>query len=147
MASGKERRAGNHGRPSNGGTNRGQSESLHQFGEQVNEGLGEIGQRFREGYEGAGDALGRGYHQAEEVMAANPMSSLFISFGLGLAFGLIVTAMLGERERESWAERHVPDRLRNLPGSLHDTLDQLTVAVRNLPDTIREHMPAAVTRR
>jgi hypothetical protein len=118
--------------------------SLHEVGDRIREKAGESAERLREGYEYAGDELARRYHQAEGVMAHNPTTSIVIGFGLGFGLGLFVTTMLAGRERESWAQRHTPDRLRRLPESLHGTLEQLADTVRHLPDAIREHIPSTM---
>lgn len=104
-----------------------------------------MGERLREGYDSARDEMGRRYRRAEGMMARNPMPSILIGFGIGFGLGLVVTTMLGERE--GWAERHVPDRVRKMPDQLHDTLEQLADSVRNLPDTIMSHLPSSLTRR
>jgi hypothetical protein len=113
------------------------------MGQRVQERAGEMGQQVREGYETARDEMGRRYRRAEGMMARNPSSSVLIGFGIGFGAGLILTTLLGER-RQTWAERHVPDRLRQLPDSLHDTLDQLADSVRSLPEAIMSHMPSTL---
>jgi hypothetical protein len=115
--------------------------SLHEVGARIREKAGESAERLQECCEGAGDELARRYHQAEGVMAHHPSASIVIGFGLGFGLGLAVTMLLAQGERESWAQRHTPDRLRRLPESLHGTLEQLAETVRQLPDAIREHMP------
>jgi len=104
-----------------------------------------VSEQFREGYETAREELARRYRRAEGTMARNPMPSVLIGFGIGFGLGLVVTTMLGERE--TWAERHVPDRIRNLPDSLHDSLEQLADSVRSLPDAISRHLPSTLSRR
>jgi hypothetical protein len=118
--------------------------SLHEASDRIREAAGESAERLRECCEDAGDALAHRYHEAQAVMAHNPTASILIGFGLGFGVGLFVTTMLAGRERESWAQRHTPDRLRRLPESLHGTLDQLAETVRHLPDAIREHMPSSL---
>jgi hypothetical protein len=144
--------SGNQGRPQgqgrhNGGAGRSAREALQNVGQQFQEGAEQVGQRAREGYESARDEMGRRYRRAEGMMARNPTPSILISFGIGFGLGLVVTSLLAEGERETWAERHVPDRLRRLPGSLQDTLEQLSDSVRNLPEAIARHVPSTLTRR
>jgi hypothetical protein len=103
-----------------------------------------VGRQLHEGAETARDELGRGYRQAETMVAMNPTTSVLIGFGLGFGFGLIVTELLGERERATWAERNLPDRFRRMPDSLHDSLDQLADSVRHLPEAIRSHLPGTL---
>jgi hypothetical protein len=104
-----------------------------------------VGQRLHEGYDTARDELGRRYRHAEGMMARNPTPSVLLGFGIGFGLGLVVTTMLAERE--TWADRHLPDRFRKLPDSLQDTLAQLADSVRNLPDAIKGHLPSTLTRR
>jgi hypothetical protein len=146
MASGKEGRSRDQGRPHNGGLNRGLRESIQTAGQRVQEGTEDLGRQLQEGAEMMSDELGRRYRRAETVMALNPMSSVLLGFGLGFGIGLVVTAMLGERERDTWAGRHLPDRLRRMPDSLHDSLEQLADSVRRLPDAIRAHLPSTLAR-
>jgi hypothetical protein len=118
--------------------------SLHEVGERVREQAGESAERLRECCEDAGVEMARRYRQAESVMAHHPTASIVIGFGLGFGLGLLVTTLLAEREREGWALRHTPDRLRRLPESLRDSLEQLSESMRQLPDAIREHMPSSL---
>jgi ElaB/YqjD/DUF883 family membrane-anchored ribosome-binding protein len=131
----------------NGGAGRGARESRQNVGQRFQEGAEQVGQRLNEGYETARDELGRRYRRAEGMMARNPTPSVLIGFGIGFGLGLVVTAILANRERETWADRHLPDRFRNLPSSLNDTLEQLAESVRNLPGAIRGHLPSTLTRR
>ena len=146
MASGKEGQYRDHGRQRNGGLKAGMRESLENAGQRLQEGSEDLGRNLQEGAEAMRDEVGRRYRQAETAMATNPMSSLLLGFGLGFGLGLVVTALLGERERDTWAGRHLPDRLRRMPDSLHDSLEQLAASARRLPDAIREHLPSALVR-
>jgi len=68
-------------------------------------------------------------------MARNPTQSVLIGFGIGFGLGLVLTTML-HRPEETWAERHLPDRLRNAPDSLHHLAD----TIRSLPDAIARRL-------
>jgi len=133
------------GRHNGGAGSKGARETLQNLGQRVQDGAEQAGERLREGYDSARDEMGRQYRRAEGMMARNPMPSVLIGFGIGFGIGLVVTTMLGERE--TWAERHVPGRLRKLPDALQDSLAQLADSVRNLPDAITRHLPATMTRR
>jgi hypothetical protein len=113
----------------------------------VQEGAEQVGQHLNEGYESARDELGRRYRHAEGSIARNPAPSIFLGFGIGFGLGLVITTLLAERQRETWADRYVPDRFRNLPESLQGTLDQLADSVRNLPEALGRHLPSTLTRR
>jgi ElaB/YqjD/DUF883 family membrane-anchored ribosome-binding protein len=143
MASGNQGRSQDQGRHY-GGAGRSARESVREVGQRVQEGAGQVGQRLREGYDTARDEMGRRYRRAEGMVARHPTSSVFVSFGIGFGVGLVITAMLGERE--TWAERNLPKRLRQLPDSLQDSLEQLSESVRNLPDAIRRCLPAGLSR-
>jgi len=114
------------------------------MGQQVKQGAAQAGERLREGYDSASDEMRRYARQAQGMVERNPLPSVMIGFGLGFGLGLVVTTLLGERE--TWAERHVPERLRRMPDTLQDSLTQLSDVVRNLPDAIRSPLPAAMTR-
>jgi ElaB/YqjD/DUF883 family membrane-anchored ribosome-binding protein len=145
MPSGNKGRSQDQGRQ-NGGTGRGARESIQNVSHRLQEGAEQMGERFREGTDAARDALGRRYRGAGEMMARNPMPSVLIGFGIGFGLGLVITSMLGERE--TWAQRNIPDRFRNrLPDSIQDKLEQLADSVQNLPDAITRHLPSALTRR
>lgn len=126
-------------------------------GKGVAEGVHQAGDRFREGYEAARQELAHRYRGAEGSIARNPGNSVLIGFGLGVGVGLALTAMLTHRE-ETWAERYLPDSLRDLPetirnarvpesvrsaardakvpDSVHHTFHHLAEAIRDLPATI-----------
>jgi len=144
MASGNQGRPQDQGRH-NGGAARGARESVQNVGQRVQEGAEQVGRRVNEGYESARDEMSRRYRRTEGMIARNPAPSVLVGFGIGFGLGLVITTMLGERE--TWAERHVPDRFRKMPDSLQDTLEQLAASVRNLPDAITRHLPSTLTRR
>jgi hypothetical protein len=144
--------SGNQGSPQNqgrrtGGAGKGARETGRDVGQRFQEGAQNVGQRVSEGYESARDEMGRSFRRAEGMMARNPTPSVLLGFGIGFGLGLVVTAMLAERESQSWSERHLPDRFRRMPDSLQSTLEQLTDTVRNLPDTLGRYMPDALSRR
>jgi len=151
MASGNQGRSQDQGRHRNGGggagAGAGGQSSASNVTQRVQEGVQQVGQQFRESYGSARDEMGRRYRRAEGMMARNPAPSVLIGFGIGFGLGLVVTSLLGERHRETWADRYVPDRLRGLPDSLQDSLEQLTESVRNLPDAVKAHLPSSLTRR
>ncbi len=157
MASGNQgqgRRNEGHDRQ-NGGVGRSAGQESGQY---LQEGLSEASDRFREGYETAREELAHRYRVAEGAMARHPGSSVLIGFGLGFGIGLAITAMLVHREEDSWANRYLPDSLRDLPEqirnsripehlgkavhdakvpeSLHHTFHHLADAIRDLPQTI-----------
>jgi ElaB/YqjD/DUF883 family membrane-anchored ribosome-binding protein len=149
--------SGNQGRPQDqkdqsrqnggagGGGNLGAArDAIQNAGQQFQEKAGQAGERLREGYESAQGAASHHYRRAEGMVARNPAPSVLIGFGLGFGLGLVLTSLLAEREPESWADRYVPDRLRKIPGDLHDTLDQLSESVRNLPQAITRNLPGSL---
>jgi len=146
MASGNEGRSRDRGRQQQGRVNGGLRESIENAGQRVQQGGEELGRHLQEGAATVRDEVGRQYRHAETVMAANPMTSVLLGFGLGFGLGLVVTSLLDERERDTWAGRHLPDRLRRMPDSLHDSLEQLAHSVRQLPEAIRGHLPSTLTR-
>jgi len=121
-------------------------ESTENAAERIQSGSENVGRHLDEGVGAVRDELGRRYREVETVAAMNPMTSVMIGFGLGFGLGLVVTSLLGERERDTWAGRYLPDRLRKMPDSFHDSLEQLAESVRHLPDAIRGHLPSTLGR-
>ncbi len=116
MASGDQgqgRRNEGHDR-NNGGANK----PARGAEENVQQGLSQVNDRFREGYETAREEFGHRYRRAEGAIARNPGQSVLIGFGLGFGIGLAITAMLAHREEETWADRYLPDSLRDLPSQI-----------------------------
>jgi len=146
MPSGNQGRSNDQGRQ-NGGAARGAHETVQNAGQKVQQGAEQIGQRLSEGYESTREELARRYRNTEGMIARNPTPSVLVGFGIGFGLGLVITSILAERERETWADKHVPDRLRNLPDSLQSTLNQLSEQVRNLPDSLASYLPKSMTRR
>jgi len=137
------------GQGNQGGQTEGMTQGLRQ-------GVENVSHRLREGYDSArGDATLR-YRQAEGMIARNPGSSVLIGFGIGFGIGLALTAVLGHDE-ETWADRYLPDSLRDAPdsirksrlagnvrnmgGSVQDSLEQVTETLRDLPSTIARLLP------
>jgi len=145
MPSGNQGRSQDQGRHRNGGA--GGRESTPGVGQRVQEGAEHVGEQVRQGYQSAREELGRRYRRTEGMMARNPAPSVLIGFGIGFGLGLVMTTLLAERRRETWADRYVPERLRSLPDSLQDTLDHLAESVRNLPDVLKSQLPSSMTRR
>ncbi|HEX8199504.1 MAG TPA: hypothetical protein VF590_03390, partial [Isosphaeraceae bacterium] len=84
----------------------------------------------------------QGYRQAEGMIARNPSQSVLMGFGVGFGLGLLLTVLMAQREEDTWYDRYVPDRLRNLP----DTLRSLQDAVSHLPEAISRRVPDALRR-
>ncbi len=141
----------------NAGAGQAGREAAQAAGKNLTEGVQQAGDRFREGYEAARQELAHQYRSAEGSIARNPGNSVLIGFGLGVGIGLALTAMLTHRE-ETWADRYLPDSLRDLPDtirnarvpegvrsavrdahvpdSVHHTFHHLAEAIRDLPSTI-----------
>lgn len=124
-----------------GGEDRGVRGQVEAMGQQIQEGAAQVGRRLSEGYGSASEEAARRYRRAEGMMARNPTPSVLIGFGIGFGLGLVLTTLLA-RPEETWAERHIPDRLRRAPDSLSNLADSL----RNLPEAIARHLPSTMTR-
>ncbi|SIO66764.1 PEP-CTERM protein-sorting domain-containing protein [Singulisphaera sp. GP187] len=138
-----ERQNGGMGRgePERGGENRGVRDQVQAVGHQIHEGVAQVGQRLGEGYDSAREDAARRLRLAEGMVARNPAPSVLIGFGIGFGFGIVLTTLLTRpRPEETWAERHLPDRLRNAP----DSLGHLADTLRNLPEAIARHLPNAM---
>lgn len=114
----------------------------------LSEGVQQASDRFREGYETAREELAHRYRRAEGSIARNPGNSVLIGFGLGVGIGLALTAMLTHRE-ETWADRYLPDSLRDLPDSLRSARENVRGAVRDahVPDSVHHtfhHLAEAI---
>jgi hypothetical protein len=151
---GQGRRNEGHGRNNGGqGPNPAREGGQAQgYGQNVRQGMQEVSDRVQEGYDAARDEVSRRVRQAEGVVARNPAPSLLMGFGLGFGIGLALTVALTQRE-ESWAERYLPDSLRNwpdslrharvpeMPASLHGSFQHLADSIRDLPGAIARAMP------
>jgi len=114
------------GRENGGSPQGGVREGLHDLGHKVQEGTAQVGERLHEGYDVARDGLQHGYRRAEGTIARNPTESVLVAFGLGVGVGVALAMLLtSRREDDSWYERYVPNRLRNI----------------HIPDAIARHMP------
>jgi ElaB/YqjD/DUF883 family membrane-anchored ribosome-binding protein len=134
-----ERQNGGTGRggPERGGEDRGVRDQVQAVGQQIQESASQAGQRLGEGYGLAREEAARRLRQAEGMVARNPAPSVLIGFGIGFGLGLVLTTLLA-RPEETWAERHIPDRLRRAP----DSLNNLAETLRNLPEAIARHLPS-----
>jgi hypothetical protein len=135
-------------------------EQAQNLGQNLQQGAEQAADRVREGYDTAREEFGRRYRHAEGAVARNPAPSLLIAFGLGFGLGLALTAVL-THEEESWADRYLPDSMRNLPDSfyrmkrrgvervreahitdaLQDSFHHLADSIRDLPTAIARMMP------
>ncbi len=116
---GQGRHNGGMGQKSQG--QQGQQGQGWDVGGQIREGAENVSNRLREGYDTAREGLGRGYRRAEGTIARNPGPSVLIGFGVGFGLGIALVSMFAH-ENETWAERHIPDRLRRVPDSLRDSM-------------------------
>ncbi|MDB5353135.1 MAG: hypothetical protein JWN86_4382 [Planctomycetota bacterium] len=112
------------GRPQGGGP-QDIREQAHQVADRIGEGASRVGERVREGYDATREQLSHRYRQAEGMIARNPTQSVLVGFGVGFGLGVLLTTLLMRREEESWYERYVPDRLRNI----------------HLPESLSRHLP------
>ena len=99
--------------------NGGMREQGWQVGQQIREGAEQVTHRVREGLDTAREGMTRGYRRAEGTIARNPAPSLLIGFGVGFGLGVALVSLFG-RDEETWAEQHVPGRIRHIPGSVRD---------------------------
>lgn len=118
----------------NGGADRGIREQIQDAGQRIQEGAQQASQHLRENFDDAREEAARQYRRAEGMMARNPTPSVLIGFGIGFGLGLVLTTMLAQPE-ETWAERHLPDRLRRAPESLQD-----------LAEAVARHLPKQFVR-
>jgi len=127
----------NHGQGQQGRANeettRGVGEKIQGMGEQIQQGAAQVGQRLRENYDSASSEVARRYRGAEGMMARNPAPSVLIGFGIGFGLGLVLTSMLAKPE-PTWAEKHLPDSLRNAPDTIHTLAESIA---RRLPSHLR----------
>lgn len=117
----------------NGGADPEIRQTIQGAGERIQEGAQQLGQRIQEGVGHAQEEAARRYRRAEGMMARNPAPTVLIGFGIGFGLGLIVTTMLA-RPEETWAERHIPDRLRHAPEALQ-----------HLAEAVARHLPSRLT--
>ena len=108
----------------------------------IREGVEMVGDRLREGYDSARDGVRRGYRSAERLVSHNPAPSLLVTFGVGFGLGLVACLVFAGREKQTWAERHLPDSLLHAPDSLRHLVEQ----ARHLPESLKQHVPASISR-
>jgi hypothetical protein len=134
---------GGQGRHNGGMGQKSQGQPGWNVGGQIREGAENVSNRLREGYDTAREGIGRGYRRAEGTIARNPAPSVLIGFGVGFGLGIALVTMFG-REDETWAERHIPDRLRNMPDHLRDSMKHVPDHAHHLADAIAAHLPHAI---
>jgi hypothetical protein len=136
-----------------GGGQGGMRETVQGLAQSAQQGMEQMGNRVREGYDMTRDEMARRYRHAEGMVARNPAPSVLIGFGLGFGLGLAIAAMLTSHE-ESWADRYLPDSMRDLPDrlrkarvpdSVRDMPDSLQSTFHSLADSIRD-LPSAIAR-
>jgi hypothetical protein len=139
----QDRKGNNGGRgqapAANGGqsnaANPGVTERVQAAGEDLRARAGEVSQAAREHLGDARELLAHKYRRTEGMIARNPSSSVLIGFGLGIGAGLLLTALFA-REEETWYERHLPERLRDMPERLGSL--KLREHLRDLPSRLRD---------
>ncbi len=120
----------------NGGSNPG-------VREQVRESAHHLQDEAARRYEAARSSIAHEYRQTEGMIARHPTSSVLIGFGVGFGLGVLLTAVLTQRE-ESWYDRYVPDSLSHLPDRVRRM--HLADRLRDLPESMASHLPDSVTR-
>ena len=118
----------------------GARDQLRNVGQQAQQGAEQVGERLREGYEAAREGTMHGYRQAEGMVARNPAPSLLIGFGVGFGLGLVLCSMF--TREETWAERYLPESLRDVP----DRYQGLVSSLKSLPKSVHDYLPGAITR-
>ncbi len=136
----------------NGGGAQGARDQVRDAAHQVQEGAEQAGDRLKQQAQQAGDRLKQGYgdvkdqalsgyRQAEEAIAGNPMQSILIGFGVGFGIGLVVTAMLGAKEK-TWAEKYLPESLQDAPDKYKSLVGQL----KTLPKSVLDNLPPSIAK-
>ncbi|HEY2157018.1 MAG TPA: hypothetical protein VGH33_15425 [Isosphaeraceae bacterium] len=134
---------GGQGRHNGGMGQKPQGQPGWDVGGQIREGAENVSSRLREGYDTAREGVGRGYRRAEGAIARNPAPSVLIGFGVGFGLGIALVSLFAQ-EDETWAERHIPDRLRNMPDQLRDSMKHVPGNAHHLADAIAAHLPHAI---
>lgn len=135
----------------NGGIASTAREAVQGAGESIQQGYEQVANRIQGGYDASREQVAHQYRAAEGVAARNPSTSILVGFGLGVGLGIALTSLLVGRE-ETWAEKHVPDSVRDLPDRLrklraqdvadqipaswHSTFHHLADSIRDLPSVI-----------
>ena len=142
--------------PQNGGAG-GVRQSAQNLVQGAQEGLEQVGGRLRDGYGAVSEQAAHQYRQAEGAVARNPTTSVLVGFGLGLGLGLAISALIASEEEETWAEKYVPDSVRDMSHRLgkiryrdvashvpdwHDSFGHLSETIKDLPAAIARMMPS-----
>jgi ElaB/YqjD/DUF883 family membrane-anchored ribosome-binding protein len=139
----QERKSNQRGsEPANGGpkaTSVERDRSQANKGESIRQHAEEMAHSAREHYDDAREAVAHRYQQTERMIARNPAPSVMIGFGLGIAAGMLLAAIC-TREEETWYERHMPERLRDMPDRLRAMSRDVPSRLRNLPDQLMERI-------
>jgi hypothetical protein len=124
----------------NGGVSQGVRESSQGGGKDRSQEADTVADRLREGYDSAREQAMQGYQKAGDLVARNPAPSLLIGFGVGFGIGLVLTSLL--TREETWAEKHLPESLRDVP----DRYQRLVDSLKSLPKTVHDHLPSGIAK-
>jgi ElaB/YqjD/DUF883 family membrane-anchored ribosome-binding protein len=105
---------------------------------------GEVSEVARERYDQARELVAHKYRRTEGMIARNPGTSVLLGFGLGVGAGLLLTALFA-REEETWYDRYVPERLRDVPERLgklkiKEHAYDLSSRLRDLPEQVLDRI-------
>ena len=139
-----------------GNNNGGSQQRASNLADRVKDAPESVSARLREGVSNLREELVDPYKRAGEVISRNPATSLFIGLGIGFGLGLVLSTTIGRRE-ETWADRNLPDSLRDFPGHLqqsrfaqslrsapeafHSSFGHIAETLRDLPSAIARAMP------
>ena len=125
-----------------GGAAQGLGERVQAVGEDLRTRAGDVSHAAREHLDEAREHLAHRYRRAEGMMARNPGTSVLLGFGLGVGAGLLLTALFA-REEETWYDRYLPERLRDVPerlGSMKSHVRDLPSRLRDLPEHVLDRL-------
>lgn len=131
-------------------------EAARPYIDQAQQGAQRLAEQAGEHLGSAREGALRGYRQAEGAIARNPAPAMLIGFGVGFGLGVVLCSLLGQKE-ETWAEKYLPDSLRNVPdqanslvGSLKkkvpDQYESLIETLKDLPQSVAAQLPRSISK-
>lgn len=125
--------------------------------DQAKQAVGQVAQQAGEHYDNIREGALKGYRQAEGTIARNPAPAVLIGFGVGFGLGVVLTSLLARREEETWAEKYLPNSLKNVPDQasslasslkkkVPDHYESLIETLKDLPQSVAAQLPRSISK-
>ena len=139
-------------------------EAAKPYVDQAKQAAGQVQEAAKPILDQAKDQLGtaregalKGYRQAEGAIARNPAPAMLIGFGVGFGLGVVLCSLLASQKEETWADKYLPDSLKNVPdqagalaGKLKkqvpDHYESLIETLKDLPSSVAAQLPRSISK-